>query len=252
MDVEQHNGLAYQYKEGNGRPIVFIHGWVASKQSWQHVTDETELDNPMLFYDQRCHGDSFCDEFELADLVDDLRSLLNHLGIDRPILAGQSLGGMVALQAVLDGVTDSVFLAGGFASRPRPVGKSPKFFLSNLGEMDRDRWAEKIMHNYAPESDAPELIRLSKKQIVNAAMTALRCGLQAMINNDLREILRTKDIDACVVGGKNDGAIPSEQSRELADLLNCPLHLLEASHLMLEQEPGEVARLLEAFVNNHR
>ena len=57
----------------------------------------------IITWDARCHGEteSTDDPFTYWDLADDLKGLLDHLGIERAVIGGMSQGGFVALRFAL-------------------------------------------------------------------------------------------------------------------------------------------------------
>ncbi|MDY6789276.1 MAG: alpha/beta hydrolase [Candidatus Nanohaloarchaea archaeon] len=250
--AEKFNGLNYNFIEGSGTPLVFLHGWLDLMDSWKPVIDCLELENPVLLYDQRCHGRSECSEFTFEGLAEDLESLLDHLGIENAVLIGHSMGGMVALQFAVQNPerVSKLFLAASCASTPEPEGKSPKYFLENLGSMDRERWAEEIMENYTGGGELDERREKSKKVLVNADRTPVECGLREMVEFDIRLEVeeRLSGKDAMVVAGKDDGAITLDKCRELSDLLDCPLKVLDSTHLMLQERSEELGEFLEKFL----
>ncbi|MFB6217186.1 MAG: alpha/beta fold hydrolase, partial [Candidatus Aenigmatarchaeota archaeon] len=71
--------LARDLREGEGTPIIFIHGWLGSRKFWQLITPYLEIENPLIFYDQRCHGDSPCSKFKVETLAEDLENLIKEL-----------------------------------------------------------------------------------------------------------------------------------------------------------------------------
>lgn len=103
--------------------LVFIHGWLLSRNYWQPLIDRLAPDYQCLSYDLRGFGDSqpqlkkrqrmrsritleradvekdktSTASYTLADYAEDLGFLLQHLGIERAWLIGHSLGGSIAL-----------------------------------------------------------------------------------------------------------------------------------------------------------
>lgn len=104
------NGLAIHYEvHGQGAPAIFIHGGFGGAQSTL-VRNESPVLPSLPFdsvrcvtYDRRCAGRSeyVLDWYTLDDLVADARALLEQLDIERSIVIGSSMGGMVALQYAL-------------------------------------------------------------------------------------------------------------------------------------------------------
>ncbi|MFB6144611.1 MAG: alpha/beta fold hydrolase [Candidatus Nanohaloarchaea archaeon] len=238
--------LSVEKVEGRGIPIVFVHGWLGSKESWKQVREELDIEKPLVFYDQRCHGESPCSEFRMEDLADDLGKVVGGLD-EKPVIVGHSMGGMAALRyATNNDDYQGLVLFGTCASTPRPKYRSPKFFLEKLGELAREKWAEKIADNYA--EDSPEVREGAVKELKNAGREPIIHGLKAMIDYDVRDELGKEN--AVVVAGEKDSAITVEQCREVSDILGCELKTLDSSHLMLQETPAEVAEEIEAFAEN--
>jgi pimeloyl-ACP methyl ester carboxylesterase len=90
--------------EGEGEPLVLIHGVGASLEVWDGVASRLCDRNRIIRYDQRGHGQSekAPGPYEVEDFAGDLRALLDALGIECAHVAGHSLGGLVAQSFALD------------------------------------------------------------------------------------------------------------------------------------------------------
>ena len=92
------DGTNIRYKElGEGRPVILIHGWPLSSDSWDPVM-MAMADNGMraIAYDRRGFGrsDHAATGYDYDTFSDDLADLIGHLGLTGNIgLAGFSMGG---------------------------------------------------------------------------------------------------------------------------------------------------------------
>jgi 3-oxoadipate enol-lactonase len=95
---------------GSGAPTLFIHGGFGGPSTTlapapPPILDAAPLDRVQLVvYDRRCAGLSeytIDAAYTLDDIAYDARALLAHLGIERAIIVGSSMGGMVAQQYAL-------------------------------------------------------------------------------------------------------------------------------------------------------
>lgn len=88
--------------------LIFIHGWLLSRQYWLPLIEQLAPDYPCLTYDLRGFGDSQQLEkgasdnqtsslYTLEAYAQDLKILLQQLDIQRAWLIGHSLGGSIAL-----------------------------------------------------------------------------------------------------------------------------------------------------------
>lgn len=242
------DGLVYELEPGTGIPVVYVHGWLGNRESWRLVDAQLETSRPQLFYDQRCHGESGCDPFDMQGLADDLDSVIAAAGLDQPVVAGHSMGGMVALTYALDHSVSGLFLVGTCASTPEPVNKSPQWFREHLDTVDRERWAELIVDNYTTPG-TPEAVKAeAREQLMEAPREPVVHGLDAMIEYDVREQFPVA-APVCVVGGKKDRAITPETVEALAELCGTDPVWIDAAHDLLHETPSEVAEHLETFLD---
>jgi pimeloyl-ACP methyl ester carboxylesterase len=105
------NGVEIDYEiSGSGVPALFIHGGFGGPATTlvaqnRNDADLLPADKVMtISYDRRGAGQSeyTLSHYTVADLAADARALLAHLGINRSIIVGSSMGGMVAQQYALD------------------------------------------------------------------------------------------------------------------------------------------------------
>lgn len=85
--------------EGNGPPVLLIHGVGARLDNWDGVAAVLARNFKVVRYDLRGHGQSskVAGPYTLDLFADDAAALLDHLGIARAHVAGHSLGGMIAI-----------------------------------------------------------------------------------------------------------------------------------------------------------
>ncbi|HYH11132.1 MAG TPA: alpha/beta hydrolase [Thermomicrobiales bacterium] len=84
---------------GSGPGLVLVHGISGSGDAWLPVTGALGEHFTPVTYDMRGHGESGKPEsgYLYDDYIDDLDRLLAFLGLDRPLIMGHSLGGLVTL-----------------------------------------------------------------------------------------------------------------------------------------------------------
>lgn len=89
----------YYEVHGHGPPVVFAHGAGGTHLSWWQQIPAMSEHFRCITFDQRGFGYSrdVPDGPGRAAFVDDLHGLLEHLGIDRVALVGQSMGGWTTL-----------------------------------------------------------------------------------------------------------------------------------------------------------
>lgn len=103
MPVARVNGIELYYEEaGNGVPLVFSHEFAGSLESWEPQVRFFARRYRVITYNDRGYPPSTvphdADAYSEELLVEDLRALLDELGIERAHIAGLSMGGAVALK----------------------------------------------------------------------------------------------------------------------------------------------------------
>jgi pimeloyl-ACP methyl ester carboxylesterase len=98
--------LAHE-EAGVGPPVVCLHGLTATRRYVLMGSRWLErAGHRVVLYDARGHGASepapAPDRYTYADLAGDLEDLLDRLEIDRPVLAGVSMGAHTAIRFALD------------------------------------------------------------------------------------------------------------------------------------------------------
>jgi pimeloyl-ACP methyl ester carboxylesterase len=105
------------------KTVVCIHGLTASHVCWASIAEALSPEFRVIAYDLRGRGESDKPDkgYGLAAHVADLARLLDHYGLDRPIVMGHSLGAMIALVFAVDRperVSRLVLIDGGLDVRP--------------------------------------------------------------------------------------------------------------------------------------
>jgi pimeloyl-ACP methyl ester carboxylesterase len=110
MPVFHHGVVELAYlDEGRGAPIVLVHGFGSSKEvNWVQpgwVTTLERAGRRVIALDNRGHGRSTKlyepAEYHTSKMADDVRALLDHLGLPRADVMGYSMGARIAAFLVL-------------------------------------------------------------------------------------------------------------------------------------------------------
>lgn len=120
--VDVHGSDIYYHEEGEGQPLVFLHGMSSCGEAWFQQFEAFGHRFRVLAYDSVNHGHSSNsprDEPE-PDRADELEGFLAALGIERPILAGNSMGGATLLRWAARHPSDALALipSGSGVGRP--------------------------------------------------------------------------------------------------------------------------------------
>ncbi len=88
------------WPDGAGRPFLLVHGLASNCRTWRAVAERLhEAGHSVAAVDLRGHGqsDKPDDGYDFATLTSDLVGVIDGLSFTRPVVAGQSTGGNLAL-----------------------------------------------------------------------------------------------------------------------------------------------------------
>lgn len=96
-----HTKLYYEV-EGEGEPIVFVHGWSCAHDSFTEVIRHMKNQYRCISYSHRGHGASDTAEggYTLPQLARDLHELIEYLNLKDVTLVGHSMGGYTVYEYI--------------------------------------------------------------------------------------------------------------------------------------------------------
>jgi pimeloyl-ACP methyl ester carboxylesterase len=96
------------HRGGAGEPLVLLHGLGSYKHVWAPVLPHLETQREVFAFDLPGFGDSPAGPESVDGLADAVERELRELGLERPQIAGNSLGGWTALELARRGRAHSV------------------------------------------------------------------------------------------------------------------------------------------------
>lgn len=242
------------HEGGQGAPILFLNGWSASGLCWPAgVVEPLERTNRVVRVDNRGTGWSrrMRRPFTIADLAADARRVLDAIAVDRAVVVGLSMGGMVAQELALRHPSRVAHLVLIGTRPPMPEYTSPRADVTarlmsapapgqSLRQFMRERWAAVTGPGFADAH--PEAIREIARSIVE------RPTPRAAVLDQARAIaawhgahrLRGLDVPATVVHGERDPLIPVRNGMRLAQLIPGAryVELAGVGHLVPYEDPA--------------
>jgi pimeloyl-[acyl-carrier protein] methyl ester esterase len=258
---------AIHYEElGSGPPLVLLHGWCMSSAVWRPLyplADRCRLIMP----DLPGHGRSpRSGEFTPESLAADLEALCRGLGLERPVLAGWSLGGMAALAAapflgerlaglVLLGSTARFTTTAGY-----DCGRDPRELKGLEARIRRDyggALAEFVTDMFRSGELPPLELAAVVAELASPAslppVEVARAGLRFLATTDLRQLLASINSPSLVLHGEDDRVCPAAAGKFLTHGLPAARLVLlpETGHAPFLSRPCRVMELLADFLKEY-
>jgi (E)-2-((N-methylformamido)methylene)succinate hydrolase len=253
----EREGFATAYAvEGAGAPVLLIHGVGARMDARDGVVAALEGRFTTIRFDLRGHGESSKPPgpYSAALLAEDVRALLDHLGIDRCHVAGHSLGAMVALRLALD-VPDRVERLALLSAAAGRTEEERRRVLERLaivqdgipGEHFRRSLARWFSDEF--RRDNPELLERYAARNMENDPRAYAAAYRVLATTDLADEVARIRVPTLIVTGEGDIGSNPRMARLLhARIPGSQLEILpRLQHAILTEAPTTVARLLDSF-----
>ena len=95
------DGVTLRYIDtGAGEPpLLFVHGWTCNRTHWRDQVPYFANKHRVVAVDLRGHGESDKpdQDYTIEGFVEDVAWLIGELGLERPVVVGHSMGGVIAL-----------------------------------------------------------------------------------------------------------------------------------------------------------
>lgn len=249
------NGIVLHYRlEGAGPTVVFINSLGSDLRIWDAQAEGLAPDFQVLRYDKRGHGLSEAPppRYTLADHTQDLKALLDCLGLERASLVGVSVGGMIALdfarthpertRALV--LMDTGARIGSVESWNERIKAIRETSLAEVARGVVARWFTPQFFKERPAEAQGYYQMLARTPVEGYIGT---CA--ALRDADLRGQLSGVKAPALVLCGAHDPSTPPALSEALAQELKAPLRLIEgAAHLPCIEQPRAVLSEIRAFL----
>jgi 3-oxoadipate enol-lactonase len=245
------------------RTVVFLHAFPLNADMWQPQVVAPPAGWRMIAPDYRGFGESSPAESAkttMNDLAGDVIDLLDRLEITESVLAGCSMGGYMAFEAMESAPNyfSGLVLIDTRANADTEEGKANRRKMLDL--VDREG-SEALATEMTPkllgastERERPDLVKHVQQMIRSTDPAAIKMAITAMMNRkDMTTSLSDIKVPTLIITGAEDALIPLSASEHMrvaikgAELATIPL----AGHLPnLEQTTPfdvELQRFLQRF-----
>jgi pimeloyl-ACP methyl ester carboxylesterase len=246
------SGLAYE-AGGAGVPIVFIHGLTFNRSTWRPLLDRLVDRFHCVAVDLPGHGASAGLPYAMEEVARRIYWLITDVGIERPVIVGHSLGGIIATMYA------ATFPVAGVVNIDQPLDTTP--FIRMLQQLEPELRGPHFAAAFEPIRQSigvdllPEPLRSSTRATQTVRQDLVLAywdetfrrspeALQALLDEGVRRIT----VPYLAVFGRRlaDGERVRLQNRlsrlELEEWPDC-------GHMVHLVEPDRFAQRLAAFVD---
>ena len=253
------NGIDINYEiEGDGPVVTFSHSLACNLGMWDEQVRALKGRYRVLRFDTRGHGQSGAPAgaYTLEQLSDDLKALLDGLGITATHFVGLSMGGMIGQVFALKhpAMVQSLVLCDTTSRYPAAAAPIWEDRIKAVGAKGMEPMVAPTLERWFT---AP--FRARRRDLMERVGAMIRstpapgyigcCHAIPRIN--VTERLRDVRCPALVIVGEEDPGTPVEMARDIhAALPAAELAILSrASHLSNLEQPEEFNRVLGGFLD---
>ncbi len=222
------NGIRMAYDVvGSGPAVLLIHGFPLCRRMWQLQAQALSAAGfRVVVPDLRGYGESEAGERpgSMDLFADDLVALMDHLGVDRVVAGGMSMGGYVLLNLLArypQRISAACFIVTR-SDADDETGRGKRNYL--IGEIEAGNPGAvaaaftPLLFTDQTAAGRPQLVEEVRGWMTASDPAGLVLGLQAIRDRvDSDPLLPTLKLPALVIGARDDKAIPPDKSAYLAE-----------------------------------
>lgn len=240
--------------EGQGKPIVFIHGLGGNSINWLYQRNQFKKDYQVIAIDLPGHGKSEGrDELNFFDYQAILNELLLvELGLKDLLVCGISMGGKVVLDFASrhPEAVSGLVVADTFAGLDEEEKKRRKATWDLMYEPNGvERWVERVIDEMGLDPQGA-IAKGFQKGILDNQLDFMYKLFTQLLDYDQRDQLQVIQVPALVLHGERDRFIARACAEEIhRGLVKSELHIVaECGHLPNVEQPKVFNGLLEGLI----
>lgn len=254
----QVNQVDVAYKEeGNGEPILLIHGFCGSSDYWNNIIEELAKTNRVIALDLPGHGDSAVQENikEIDQYATFIKDFIDALKIDQVTMFGHSLGGYITL-AFAEKFSDRLKGFSLIHSTGYPDSEEAKKGRDASANKIDSEGMEAFIDGLVPKLFSPKHLESHQKEITevkkigySTSPAGAKNALFAMKNRiDRREVIETANLPVLLIAGEEDQLIPSEKIFTANGKYIKQVLVNDAGHMSMYEAPTELIQAITEFM----
>ena len=263
--VERGDAKLFYKSEGSGPAMVLIHGYPLSGELFKNNRSAlSQAGYRVVTVDLRGFGRSSAPQSEpgsIATYAQDVLAVMDKLEIQKTVVGGMSMGGMIAFEMYRRAPERFSGLAL-LTTTANPAGDVEKTFWNAIAAKAESKGSASLvpelmkdMLTGATQAKKPELVRFLSGLIAGASKRGAVAAAKALAGRpDSLPTLATITVPTIIVAGREDTLIPLVFSQKMQQgIKGSKLVVLEgASHAAVIEAPGLLNRALLTWARNLR
>lgn len=250
MPIFQYENLSINYiQKGTGYPLVFLHGWGATLESFNVLTRDLEKSFQVISIDFPGFGGSQEPKtpWNLTQYTDMTLAFLKHLNIEHPILIGHSFGGRVSIKLAQKMTPAKIILINSAGIKPK---RKANYYVRVYGYKTFRTVASLPFFKWVLKEPLEAYRELYSSADYKQASSIMKQVLSKVVNEDLRALLPHVNCPTLLIWGDQDTSTPVEDAREMEKLIpDAGLVVYEGvGHFSYLEQPEKTITIIRTFI----
>jgi pimeloyl-ACP methyl ester carboxylesterase len=239
--------------------LLLLHGFMESMQMWDFMLEDLSSAYHVVMLDFPGHGASRLlpqEIYEMSDLAQEVKKVVDHLGLKRIHLHGHSMGGYVAL-AYAEAYPDDLAALGLFFSthlEDSPEKKKLRSRSFRVVQASFSAYVKAGIPNLFDQNKLAQLqaeMEIAKNIALNTQPDAVLACLKGMIARPGRTaVLQHLQCPILLLNGEHDLAIDGHKNiYSLAPMAHVEHHMLDCGHCGHWELPQTCSALMLDFLD---
>ncbi|WP_096189864.1 alpha/beta fold hydrolase [Evansella halocellulosilytica] len=254
MFVEINNMKLHYICEGEGTPVILLHGWGANIQAFAPVHNHLKKYHQVYTLDLPGFGESDepPEQWGIEDYTDFLKAFIEKLEIEQPILIGHSFGGRMSIcYSAKYGNIKKVILVGSAGIKPK---RKPNYYV----KVYTFKAAKNILklpglNRYSDDILTKVKSKLGSSDYKNSS-GVMQQTMVKVVNEDLQHLMPEIKVPTLLVFGENDTATPVSDGQRMEELIpdSGLVVLKNAGHYAYLDQLQQFLVIVDKFLENER
>lgn len=235
-------------KQGEGEPILLLHGWGCTGEIFKHIADVLSTCYTTYSFDFPGFGASGepIEVWGVEEYTRMVEAFVKENGIERPALMGHSFGGRVSIVYASRNAVSRIVLVDAAGIKP----KRPLKYYWKVYTFKALKW---LCNTFLPKKKAQEIIDRRRKGTGSSdysnASPMMRAILSKVVNEDLKHLMPSIKAPTLLFWGNLDTATPLSDAKTMERLIpDAGLVVAHGTgHFSFLENPGLFTAVIKNF-----
>jgi pimeloyl-ACP methyl ester carboxylesterase len=235
--------------------LILLHGIMGNSKCWKPQAEHFKETRRVILFDLRGHGqsDKPRGKYSIRQFSEDLFAFMRSLEIERAIVAGHSMGGMVALRFTIDHqeMVDKLILLDTSAKPSFSFGRRLLLWVSIIAiSISYETFVKLFITRSLSKSYSESFLKEALKTVLKTPKHVAKSCFSVIKDFDVTSELTDIQVPTLIIHGSEDTQQPLSQAKYLKENIStAELVVIEgAGHETVIEAPEKISEAIEEII----